>query len=156
MTSESGEEILYPRNIHAMDVSEHPFPSEPLQPHEESPLPSPSSEPPSIKPEPLIPTPPSPCAKPKSGHRMNLRLIMLERWFPNALYRPEVRRTRERMRKGHQENIEAWARVYFMDRWTRRWTSFVRGLPPAHSRYLQVDQATFKYFPCRGFRVRCQ
>lgn len=59
MNSESGgEEILYPRNIHTVDVSKRPLPSEPLQPHEESPLPSPSSDLPPIEPEPLIPTSP--------------------------------------------------------------------------------------------------
>jgi dual specificity tyrosine-phosphorylation-regulated kinase 2/3/4 len=52
MTSESGgEEILYPRNVHAVDVSKLPLPSEPLASHEESPLVSPSSELPPVEPE---------------------------------------------------------------------------------------------------------
>jgi dual specificity tyrosine-phosphorylation-regulated kinase 2/3/4 len=60
MTSESGgEEILYPRNIHAMDISKHPLPSDPLKPHEESPFPSPSELPPIESEPPLHHAPPS-------------------------------------------------------------------------------------------------
>lgn len=60
MTSESGgEEILYPRNIHATDISKHPLPSEQLNSYEESPLPSPSSELPPIDSDPSLRAPPS-------------------------------------------------------------------------------------------------
>lgn len=70
MAEESGgEEILYPRNVHPVDPSSQSALSEPLSAHEESPLPSPSSELPPIEPERILQTSPPSAFTPLQGAR---------------------------------------------------------------------------------------